>query len=115
MNKFELPWEQSAYKCGIFIYRGLYDEAGADTIKECPRPINPELPRDLFDWHYFYRIFLDSLPLLTKEQELELLTRWQLGGDIEARNHLILCLARNVGKIAGRVVARRFPTMATGG
>jgi hypothetical protein len=70
MNKFELPCERNAYKCGIYMYRGLYDRAWADTTEKHPRPRNPELPRDLFDWHFFYRTFLDSLPLLTKEQEL---------------------------------------------
>jgi hypothetical protein len=32
-------------------------------------------------------------------------------GDIEARNHLIVSLARNVGKIAGLMVTRRFPLL----
>jgi len=32
-------------------------------------------------------------------------------GDIEARDHLILCLARNVGKIAGCMVTHRFPML----
>jgi DNA-directed RNA polymerase sigma subunit (sigma70/sigma32) len=111
VNKFERPCEQSAYKCGIFICRRLYDEAWAETLKKFPITRNPELPRDKQGWHHFYRTLLESLPLLAKEQELELLTRWQLGADIEARNHLILCLARITGPIAGRAVARRFPML----
>jgi hypothetical protein len=109
MDKPVTSEEQIAYKCGIFIHRGLYDRIWAETVEKHSGPRNPELTRDLLDWHHFYRAFLDSLPLLTQEQELELLTRWQLGGDIDARDHLILCLAGNVGKIAGRMVTRRFP------
>jgi len=80
MKKKSLPQEQSGYRCGIYIYRGLYDWIWAETNKKHPRPRNPELPRDLFDWHRFYGAFLDSLPLLTEEQELELLIRWQQTG-----------------------------------
>ena len=111
MNKFDPPCEQKGYRCGIYIYKGFYDRAWIPTNRDHPRPRNPHLPRDIFDWHYFYRIFLESLPLLTQEQELALLHCWQLGGDIEARNHLILSLARIVGPIAGRAVTRRFPKL----
>ena len=35
--------------------------------------------------------------------------------DIAAKNHLIVSLARNVGSIAGRMVARRFPKLSGDG
>jgi hypothetical protein len=37
--------------------------------------------------------------------------RWQRDGDYEARDLLVISLARNVGKIAGRMVTRRFPML----
>ena len=54
---------------------------------------------------------MESLPLLTKEEEVELITRWQQHGDVAARNHLIVSLARIVGPIAGRMASRRFPKL----
>src|SRR6516164_2533437 len=103
--------EQKVSKCGIFIYGGLYDAAWTRTLEKHPRPRNPELPQDLFTWHWFYREFTESLPCLTREQETELIQQWQRDGNFDARDLLIISLARNVGKIAGRMVTRRFPML----
>jgi hypothetical protein len=106
--------EQKGSKCGIYIYGRLYDAAWTRTLKKHPRPRNPELPQDPFLWHWFYREFTESLPYLTQEQETELIQQWQRekrkrDKNYAPRNLLVLSLARNVGKIAGQMVTRRFP------
>ena len=74
-KKIKPSREQNGYKCGIYIYRGLYDVAWRETNKKFPPPRNPDLPRHIQSWHHFYRTFLESLPILIKEEEVELINR----------------------------------------